>query len=68
MLEGGCLKHGLNDESIAKLEETKARRVIKRIVLFLLRGCLKLSVRREKIVRVVTDCISEVWYSRPVRS
>lgn len=46
-----------NDESIAKLEERKARRVIKELF-YLYCGMLKNVCPEERIVRVVTDYIS----------
>lgn len=57
MLRSWMFDNVYNDESIAKLEETKARRVIKELFYYYC-GMLKNVCPPEKIVRVVTDYIS----------
>ena len=57
MLRSWMFENVYNDESIAKLEETKARRVIKELFYHYC-GMLKTVCPPEKIVWVVTDYIS----------
>lgn len=56
-LRSWMFEHVYNDESMAKLEERKARRVIKELFYHYC-GMLKPICPSEKIVRVVTDYIS----------
>lgn len=56
-LRSWMFEHVYNDESMAKLEEKKARRVIKELFYYYC-GILKPICPSERIVRVVTDYIS----------